>query len=544
MLHTLELHDFAIVDRLELTLAPGLNVLTGETGAGKSIVVDALELLTGARADAGMIRSGCDASLVQATFVAGGVESASRRLAQNGRHSARVDGELVTVAELEERVGSLAVVFAQHAAQELQSGAAQRRQLDRLLTEAERALLDRFRDGFERSSALQRRLAELREAERERSRRLDALTFQIAEIDAAKPTALEHAELLTELATLQHAERVVQGGAAASQLLSLGEPSALALTAEALKELQAAGRYVGQLADLAADLKEALAALSAVSAEVEAFVGDFEADPKRLDAVQARLAALEALTRKYGPELTDVLAYRKDAAAELAELEGADEEIARLEGEAAALELELGELARQLTAARRRAAGVLGEGVEPLLRQLGMPKARFEALVAPSQRRHRFGQDDVLFVFSANAGEEPAPLASVASGGELSRLMLALNLVTGSDVPTLAFDEVDAGVGGATANHIAAMLGRLAEQHQVLVVTHLAQVAAYAAAHFVVEKGEESGRTVTRVRQVHAEERPTELARMLSGKVTEASLTHARELLEAAQRRASATIGA
>ncbi|MFA5595597.1 MAG: DNA repair protein RecN [Trueperaceae bacterium] len=534
MLHTLELHDFAIVDRLELDLSPGLNVLTGETGAGKSIVVDALQLLAGGRPDAGMIRGGADAGLVQATFQAADVQSAARRLSQNGRHTARVNGELVTVSELAERVGGLVVVFGQHAAQELQSAQAQRRQLDRLLPAEAKAALERYRANFDRLGEVQRRLEVLHEAERERSRRLDALTFQLNEIDGVAPRPEEHGELRTELSTLQHAERVQSGAAAAFAALNSEEPSAVALTAEAVRDLEAAGRYAPPLAQLAAELKDALAALGAVSSEVEAFLADFEADPRRLDAVQARLAALEALIRKYGPDLAAVLAYRAQAAAELEELAGADSEIQRLEREATDLDTALTALAAEVSAARQAAATRLSAEVVPLLKQLGMPQARFEVEVVQAPKRLRHGVDQVTFLFSANAGEPSLPVAAVASGGELSRIMLALNLVTGSDVPTLAFDEVDAGVGGATANHVAKLLARLAEGHQVLVVTHLAQVAAYATAHFVVHKAEAAGRTVTAVRRVGQEERPEELARMLSGTVTDASLQHARELLAAA----------
>ncbi len=536
MLLTLELHDFAIVDHLELDLSPGLNVLTGETGAGKSIVVDALQLLAGGRPDVGMIRGGAEAALVQATFDHEGVQSAARRLSLGGRHTARVNGELVTVAELSERAGALVVVFGQHAAQELQAPQAQRRQLDRLLPPAARSCLAKYRQSFDRAAEVQSRLGVLQEAERERSRRLDTLEFQIAEIDAVAPNVDEQEVLLSELTTLQHAERLLSSGAAAHEALAGHEPSAVTLTAEALRELEVAGRYSEPLAQLAKELKEALTALSAVSTEVEAFLADFEADPRRLDAVQSRLAALEALVRKYGPDLEAVLEYRQRAATERAELQGADTEIDQLVAEAAALEETLAALSTELSAARQAAASTLAAEVEPLLHQLGMPQARFEVQVGRTPRRQRHGSDQVTFLFSANAGEASQPVSSVASGGELSRIMLALNLVTGSDVPTLAFDEVDAGVGGATANHVARLLARLADEHQVLVVTHLAQVAAYAGAHFVVEKRQSAGRTVTQVRRVQQSERPEELARMLSGTVTDVSLQHARELLEAASR--------
>jgi len=534
VLQTLELHDFAIVDRLELALAPGLNVLTGETGAGKSILIDALQLLTGGRADVGMIRGGAQASLVQATFEGEHLESAARRLAANGRHTARVDGELVAVAELAQRAGSNVVVFGQHAAHELQSLQSQRRQLDRLLAPEARSALNEYRAAFDRAAEVGRRLEQLREAERERSRRLDALAFQLAEIDAVAPAAGEHEQLLTELSTLQHAERLLNAAAAAQTALAGDEASALTLAAEAGRELEAAGRYSPLLAQLAAEVKEALAALGAVSSEVEAFLADFEADPRRLDAVQARLAALEGLCRKYGPDIAAVLAYRSEASAELKDLEGADDEIGSLAAEAAELEQRLVKLGAQVADARGLAGAALSAEVEPLLEQLGMQGARFETRITTAARRHRHGTDEVEFYFSANPGEAPQPLAAVASGGELSRVMLALNLVTGSDVPTLVFDEVDAGVGGETATFVARLLARLARSHQVLVVTHLAQVAAYATAHFVVEKAGADGRTVTRARRVAPAERPAELARMLSGTVTDVSLQHARELLDAA----------
>lgn len=534
VLHTLELRDFAIVELLELELSPGLNVLTGETGAGKSIIVDALELLTGGRPDAGMIRGGAEASLVQATFEGTDLQSAARRLATSGRHTARVNGELVTVGELAERVGRSVVVFGQHAAQELQSPQAPRRQLDRLLPAEASVALDEHQRAFEHAAAVHLRLAELREAQRERSRRVDTLTFQLGEIDAVAPSPEEHAALRAELAALQHSERVLSGGAAALGALSSEEPSATALTVAALRELVAAGRYAAPLAQLADELKEALTSLNAVGSEVEAFLADFEADPGRLDAVQARLAALEALNRKYGPDVAAVLAYRADAASELRALEGADNEIAELEAELVRLEAELERLGSHLTEARRKAATRLTAGLTPLLQQLGMPQARFSVELRQAPKRQRHGHDVVSFLFSANPGEERLPVGAIASGGELSRIMLALNLITGSDAPTVAFDEVDAGVGGATAHHVARLLARLAQEHQVLVVTHLAQVAAYAAAHYVVEKTESAGRTATTVRSVPAGERRTELARMLSGTVTDASLQHAEELLDAA----------
>lgn len=531
MLETLELRDFAIVDELEFALSPGLNVLTGETGAGKSIIIDAIELLTGARAVSGMIRGGADSALVQATLSGTRIESCARRLSQGGRHSARIDGELVTVAELSERVGALAAVFGQHAAQELTSRTRQRDQLDRLLSKDHLRSKEAHAAAFERAAAVNNRLLALEELERQRSRKEDTLKHQLSEIDSAAPRVGEDDALRAELTELRNAERLLLAATAAHAALEGAEVNAATLLAQAVRELEAAGRYSQQFGALATDLAANLQGASAVASELERILADWGNDPNRLDAVQARLAQLQALTRKYGPTIADVLTFRASAAAELTELAEGDEEAERLRAELAQLQAELTTLGAELSAARRHAARQLEERIAPLLGDLGMERAQFEVELTESARRHRHGLDDVRFLFSANPGEAPQPLSAIASGGELSRVMLALNLITGTEYPTLVFDEIDAGVGGEAAGKVAALLAQLANQHQVLVVTHLAQVAAYADAHFVVEKQLEGDRTITRVRRVGPSAREAELARMLSGAPTEAALTHARELL-------------
>lgn len=535
MLQTLELRNFAIVDELALDLSPGLNVLTGETGAGKSIVVDALELLSGGRADANLIRAGAEAALVQATFIGSPLTSASRRLSASGRHAVRLDGELVTVAELAEAVGEQVRVFGQHSAQQLLSPAAQREQLDRLLAPDELAALASHRAAFNALQGTTSALTRLQDAQRERSRRLDTLAFELKEIAATNPQLGEDERLTAELASLQHAERITQAGAGAFAALAGDDGNAVSYAAAALRELETVARYSPALAALARDLRELVSGLGAVGGEVEAFLSDFEADPQRLDDVQARLAALENLKRKYGHDLEAVDTYRKAAAAEAEELQGADQEIVRLEAQAAALAVELATLGANLTTARIGAGAALAAGVLPLLKQLGLPNARFEVAITPATKRSRNGQDEIAFMFGANTGEPLKRASDAASGGELSRIMLALHLVTGSDLPTVAFDEVDAGVGGVTADHVGSLLARLARERQVLVVTHLAQVAAFADAHYKVEKVEVDGRTVTRLHRLEGDERTSELARLLSGTLTDASLRHASELLERAQ---------
>ena len=534
VLRTLELRDFAIVDALELELAAGFNALTGETGAGKSILVDALSLLSGGRADGGMIRAGREAALVQGEFEAAGFVSAARRLARNGRHSARIDGEIVTVSELAERSAELVAIFGQHGQAELTRGGAQRAQLDRLLDGGAREELQRYREGFRRLQEASRSLAALTEASREQARRLDMLAFQVEEIDAAALTPGEDVRLEAEAETLRHAEKIRLGASRAFEELAGADGSASERAAAALHELEGAAPHQTTLAALVADLEQAVSGLQAVAGEVEDFLSAFDADPARVDAVQARLARIEGLRRKYGATLDEVLAYRASAAAELDRLAGAEEDTRALEREVGALSEELSRSATALTDARGEAAETLQARIQPLLAELGMEQARFEVELGETDALGPFGRDAVRFLFVANPGEPLAPLASVASGGELSRLMLALNLVTGSEVPVLVFDEIDAGIGGRTARSVGALLRRLSQRHQVLVVTHLPQVAAFADAQYSVTKESLGERTVTRVSPLEAEARREELARMLSGKVTATSLQHASELLEQA----------
>ncbi len=535
MLRVLELRDFAIAASVTLELEPGFNVLSGETGAGKSIVVDALSLLAGGRPDAGQIRAGAESAVVQGEFEGTQVSSAARRLVESGRHTARLDGELVTVAELAERAGALIAVYAQGSAQELQSPASQRTRLDCLLPPAAREVLVEHGVAFGRLAQVTAELDALRQREREAARRQDTLERELGEIDAVKLRAGEDTALAADLDQLQHAERITLGAATALGALSDGEPGAIALVSLAAKELSGAARHAPALAPLAQELSDSLSGLGAIAGELETFLAGFEVDPARLDAVQSRLARLEALKRKYGPGLTDVTAYRASLAAELEGLADLGDVISRLETEAAGLSAETDRLAVRLSEARREAGERLALAMPLLLAELGLPHARFEVRLTPSRQPAAHGRDQVSFEFSANRGEPLGRLADVASGGEMSRLMLALHLLTGSEHPTLVFDEVDAGIGGATAQAVGRLLKRLSSGRQVLVVTHLAQVAAFADAHFVVGKREDGPRTVAEVTRLGAGERPKELARMLSGSVTDASLRHAEELMSAAE---------
>jgi DNA repair protein RecN (Recombination protein N) len=530
VLRSLELSHFAIVDHLKIELSPGLNVLTGETGAGKSILIDALNILIGGRAESSWIRKGSDSSLIQGLFDAD-IESASRRLNTNGRSTARLDGELVTVTELAEKLSQLVAIHGQHASQTLQSSSEQRKLLDRLLSDKDQNKLHKYRQLYQQYQDVCKNLEALREATRERARRMDILRFQIEEISSAKLKAGEIESLKETLESLRFAEKIVQNTSKASRLLSDMEGNAIELIAEAIKDVELAGRYHKIPESLAKDLRDALVSVEAVAEALTSFLSDFEANPKQLEQLENRMALIENLQRKYGETIEAIVLYRDTSQEELSTLANAEANMEQLEKQQQALFGELTALSNELSIARQKVAKKLSQAVSKEIKPLGMTNASFEVAINQRKELGSCGQDEVTFLFSANLGEPLAPLADIASGGELSRVMLGLNVVTGSDVPILAFDEVDAGIGGKTARAVGELLKQLAKKHQVLVVTHLPQVAAFADAQFYVEKREEKNRTVTRVMRLEPHQRELELARMLSGSTSDAAIANARELL-------------
>lgn len=533
MLERLELSNFAIADDLSVEFSTGLNVLTGETGAGKSILIDALGLLIGGRAESSWIRSGADKALIQGFFQHD--VSASRRLTQAGRSLARLEGEVVTAAELSEQLGKLVTIHGQHASQVLMNPREQRAILDRLLPKKPQKTLELYRKVYATEQATTKKLEALREAVRERARRIDILSFQVDEIDAAQLNPNELVTLKEELETQRYSERILNHSNMSLSLLSEAEINSVSLLNDAQRDLAAAGRFSKPLADLAIELKDAATSVEAISQEIARFVTDFEVDAAYLESLENRLVSIEALQRKYGDTVEAILAYRHEAYAELESLQHADEDMLGLEKQQQALRDQLRNLAEALSHARQAEAKTLAKKVSKELKPLGMENAVFEVAISDLSDFGPFGKDKISFLFSANLGEAPSALSNVASGGELSRVMLGLNVVTGSDVPILAFDEVDAGIGGKTARAVGKLLQQLAHKHQVLVVTHLPQVAAFANAHFFVEKQEQNGRTVTRVKKLERDEREHELARMLSGAATNASLANASELLAESQ---------
>jgi len=559
LIETLRITDLAIVESAELEFGPGLNVLTGETGAGKSIVLSALALLAGGRAAAGTAREGSRSAAVEAVFGTGGLPEleaqleerglsvedhelvVTRSFARQGRSRAQVSGQLVPVSVLAELFGGRLEISSQHDSQALLRPEMHGRLLDRKgdLLPLRRAVSEGHRALREIDDELER----LRERARERVQRQDFLVYQVREIDEAKLDPAEIESLRELRPRLAHAERLRTEGGATLARLAGDAAGAEGGAADALAE---AARRLAELAALDPGLSELTERTVAAATEVRDIAGDLErhldaidADPARLDAIDERLHRVEQLQRKYGTSVEEVLAHRERAAAELADLEGADERTAELESARAERATRLASDARALSRGRERAAKALAAEVQASLRDLAMPHARFQVALDPIPAPEGFpcgptGSEAPQFTFSANRGEPLRPLRLVASGGELSRAFLSIKQALREEETgmVLVFDEVDAGIGGQAAERVGRRLADLASHHQVLCITHLPQIAAFADTHFRVEKLERGARTLARIERVEGAARVDEIARMAGGaEAGRAAREYARELL-------------
>ena len=550
MLVELRIRDYAVVDDLTLSLGSGLNALTGETGAGKSIIVGALSLLLGERASSDVVRSGAERASVEAVFDLEGLPALRERVeelgfrlddgllilrrevAAAGRNRAWVGGSPATAGVVGELGSALVDLHGQHEHQTLLRPRDQRSILD-----AYGGSLELARDVARRYGHLQTLREELEtreERRREVESRADFLRFQLSEIDEASLEPGEDEMLESEAGRHEHAEELAHGAETLHHLLYEGEDS----VSDRLTE---ARRVLVRLADFDPSLRAELSRLDEafhLTSDTGRALGDYASavdfDASRLDAVRTRLDTIFRLKRKYGPELADVLETAQRVRAELGDHDDADHDLSRIRAEIEAAERGLAEQASELSRARHAAARMLGETVSTVLPDLGLTGGMFEVRLTSSETISAAGAESVEFVVSPNTGFAPMPLARIASGGELSRIMLALKSILASvdQVPVLVFDEIDSGVGGVVATSVAGKLSEVAERHQVFVVTHLPQVASRADAHLLVEKGGGGGITRTVVRALVEEARVEEIARMLGGDPeSEASRQHARELL-------------
>ncbi|GAA2261555.1 DNA repair protein RecN [Streptomyces indiaensis] len=573
MLEEMRIRSLGVIDDAVVELSPGFTAVTGETGAGKTMVVTSLGLLLGGRADPALVRIGAGKAVVEGRItvprdasVAVRAEEAgaelddgalliSRTVSAEGRSRAHLGGRSVPVGVLAELADELVAVHGQTDQQGLLKLSRQRQALDRYAGDAVAGPLAKYGEAYKRLRAVAAELDEITTRARERAQEADLLRFGLDEIAVVEPRAGEDAELAEEAERLGHAEALASAAAAAHAALA-GNPEdpegvdAGTLVAGAQRALDAVRSHDSALAALADRVGEIGILLRDAAGDLAGYADDLDADPLRLAAVEERRAALTGLTRKYGEDIAAVLAWAEQSAARLTELEGDDERIGELTAERDALRTELGGLAQALTDARTEAAERFAAAVTAELASLAMPHARVSFDIRQTEDPDGVevggrpvaygpaGADEVELLLAPHPGAPPRPIAKGASGGELSRVMLAVEVVfAGTDpVPTYLFDEVDAGVGGKAAVEIGRRLARLAKSAQVVVVTHLPQVAAFADRQLLVEKTNDGSVTRSGVKVLEGEDRVRELSRMLAGQEdSETARAHAEELLAAAR---------
>ncbi|PWC02848.1 DNA repair protein RecN [Agromyces badenianii] len=566
MIEELGIRDLGVIAEATLPLGAGFTAVTGETGAGKTMVVTALGLLLGARADAGSVRAGAKQAWVEGRWLVPGDGAIAERVAETGgeveagelllgrsvsaegRSRAVVGGRSAPVGVLSELGDQLVVVHGQADQQRLRSAAAQREALDRFAGPGLQAVLDEYRTAFTAWRTDAAELDRLRADHEARAREADELRAALDEVEAADPQPGEDVELHERADRLSNLEELRLAAAQARALISAEDvvddvPDAVALADGARRQLERVAEHDAALQPISEMLTNAGFLLADAAAELSGYLAGLDADGAReLEIVQERRALLGALVRRHGGGLDDVLEFRRNGGLRLVELDSDDERIEGLEASVAALEAEVDRLASTLSELRTEAAGRLATAVTAELAALAMPDAQLAVVVESTGDATTHGRDAVSILLRPHPGAEPRPVSRGASGGELSRVMLAIEVViAGNDpVPTFVFDEVDAGVGGGAAIEIGRRLARLAERSQVIVVTHLAQVAAFATNHLSVVKGTDGQVTSSSVRQLVGTEREAEMARLLSGLTDSASgLAHARELLEIAADRAA-----
>jgi DNA repair protein RecN (Recombination protein N) len=565
MLKCLEVQQFALVEHLQVEFDAGLNLLTGETGSGKSILVDALSLLLGEKAHAAMIRTGAEKAIVTGLFqLANATELLAhldkaglapegdevvikREISQGGKGRAFVNNQMVSVGLLKEIARFLADIHGQNEQQTLGEGDSQLAFVD-ALADAE-ALITEVRTRYEEWQAVLQRMAFLQNSEQERLRNMDWLKFQLDEIDKVKLKDPDEDEsLAAEHALLVNADKLFQLSSQAYAALYEAESSTTATLKQARRQVEDLHRVDPRCAALLEQLQAARIAVDDVALSLREYSSRIEANPKRLEWVEGRVVEIQRLKRKYGNTVKEILAFHERASRDLASLQASEESLVQLEEDRLSAANRYREAARLLSDKRKAAARVLEKTVAKELAQLAMQRCRFHVSFAddqlvvntdkgrPAPGETALGIDQVEFLLSPNPGEDLKPLVKIASGGEISRIMLALKSVRTLDGSgkCLVFDEVDAGIGGQTADVVGQKLKRLSQKDQVICVTHLPQIASYADCHYLIEKRVEKGRTLTRIALLEHADRVQEIARMISGeRKTDSVLKHAAEMLKA-----------
>lgn len=557
MLETLSIKNIATIDAAEVRFQSGLNVLSGETGAGKSIILEAISLILGSRATTELIRAECDEAVVEGLFDLGdiswmkdrlellGFESSGeellikRTVQRNGRHRIYINGQMATLSILQQLCDGLIDLCSQHEHQSLTRGPTQLDLLDRYGELSE--LAQAYAVVFEKMQALRAEREELQKAEAERSRRGDFLKFQIEELQGAALEPGEDTTLAEEKLLLQSAEARVQQAEGARGILEEEEAGALNALRASIMKLRALAQLDERALPLQEGMERALAEAEDVSLKIHRYLGSVDLNPERLQEVQDRLSLIGDFRRKYGQSVTEMLETLEKLETEFASLGQAEARLTAIETELAQTETELRKHGKKLSTARKKVSDLLAASVTGELKDLNMKEARFSVELAPREDIAEWtasGPDTIQFIVQTNRGEPARPLGKIASGGELSRLMLAIRRVIADKggIGVYLFDEIDAGIGGQTAFQVGKKLKSVASYNQVICITHLPQVASFANHHLVVRKSSAGKRTFTEVVGLKTSERKEELARMLGGpELTKKSLENAAELLQLAR---------
>lgn len=557
MLSLLHIENIAVIQMADIQFDRGFNALTGETGAGKSIVVDAIGAIIGERTSRDLIRTGAKSALVNAVFTGlpelewfrengvGPDEEGNlliqREIQPDGKNICRINGRLITVSQLRQLGCQLLNIHGQHDGQQLLDERCHLDYLDGF--GATGADLDAYRVCYNRLATIRREISALQMDEAEKARRIDSLEFQIGELERAELRSGEEEELTERRDLLRNAGKLMESVEGAHLALSGDDEreGAAALLGEAEQALHAAGRISTQAAELLDKLVEVRCAADDIAEQIRDLRDAFDFEPGELDQIESRLDVLHRLKKKYGDSVDEMLDYLDRCKKELDEIQFSTDTIARLEKEQSKALADARKAAETLSQTRKKAAKALEQRIQSELAQLDMPKVRFQVEFGPKPGEFAMddtGMDEVQFLMSANVGEDLKPIQKIASGGELARIMLALKnvLAENDQVGTMVFDEVDTGVSGRAAQKVAEKLADVAHAKQVLCVTHLPQLAAMADVHFSVEKGERDGRTYTQVERLSRQRRCEELARLTSGEhITDATLSAAGELLDGAE---------
>lgn len=560
MLSEISIHNFAIIEHLEVTFDEGLTVLTGETGAGKSIIIDAVQLLAGARGSQEFIRHGAKKAELEGMFTIEdqdhpvfeklsefGIDCEDgsiilrRDLNANGKTTCRVNGKLVTIASLREIGSQLIDIHGQHDNQELMHEKRHIHLLDQFAGSTLAEAHQNYTDIYNQYTKLKRRLETANENEQQVAQRIDLYSFQIKEIDSAELVIGEEEELEEEKLKLQHFNRIFERLNTAYESIS-GDNHALDWVGSAMSDLEDAASIDKDLESYSEIISTSFYSLQDTAHELKSIIDRMEFDPSRLPIVEDRLALLVSLKRKYGATIEDILIYREKIAEDLDQLLNRDERLGQEQEKLAQLEKDLEIEANELSIIRQDSAVLLENAIMQQLKELHMEKSTFKVSINRKLQSNydRNGFDEVVFLISTNFGEPLKPLVKVASGGELSRIMLALKTIFSKHqgVTSIIFDEVDTGVSGRVAQAIADKIAMIASHSQVLCISHLPQVAAMADHHLLIKKAVKENRTTTAVEEITELERTKELSRMLSGaEITSLTLQHADELLTMADER-------